>query len=74
MCVCVGGGGGGVCDNSTSFTAKYTAHRGHRGISPLALLKWLTFYASLNFRFPGRNGIAHLSGMTTIYFSMILFS
>ena len=36
MCVCVGGGGGGVCDNFTSFTSKDTAHR---GISPIALLK-----------------------------------
>ena len=34
MCVCVGGGGG-VCDNSTSFTSKDTAHR---DISPIALL------------------------------------
>ena len=35
---------------------------------------WLTFYGSLNFRFPGRNGFALLPGMTTIYFKMILFS
>ena len=33
----------------------------------------LTFYGSWNFRFLGRNGIARLSGMTAIYFSMILF-
>ena len=43
-------------------------------ISPLALLLFvLTFYESLNSRFPGRNGIARLSGMTATYFSMILF-
>ena len=33
MCVCVGGG---VCDNSTSFTSKDTVHR---DISPITLLK-----------------------------------
>ena len=33
----------------------------------------LIFYESWNFRFLGRNGIARLSGMTAIYFSIILF-
>ena len=33
----------------------------------------LIFYESWNFRFLDRNGIARLSGMTAIYFSMILF-
>ena len=71
MCVCVGGGGGGggACDNSTSF--KDTAHR---DMSNSIAKKWLTFYGSLNFRFPGWNGIARLSGMTIIYFSTVLFS
>ena len=35
VCACVCGGGG-VCDNSTSFTSKDTAHR---DISLTALLK-----------------------------------
>ena len=33
----------------------------------------LIFYESWNFRILGRNGIARLSGMTAIYFNMILF-
>ena len=71
MCVCGGGGGGVACDNSTSFTSKDTAHR---DMSNSIAKKWLTFYGSLNFRFPGWNGIARLSGITIIYFSAVLFS
>ena len=62
--------GWGDCDNSTSYTSKDTAHRDK---STCIATFCLTFYESLNFRFPGRNGIARLSGMTATYFSMILF-
>ena len=68
MCV-----GGDACDNSISFTftSKDTAHI---DMSNSVAKRWLTFYGSLNFRFPGWNGIARLSGMTIIYFSTVLFS
>ena len=46
MCVCVGGG-----NNSTSLTSKDTAHRDK---SNSIVIFSLTFYGSLNIRFPGR--------------------
>ena len=62
-------GGGGIRITSLLLRPKIMQTE----IIPIVYLYFVNFLRKLEFRFPGRNGIARLSVKTTIYFSMILF-